>query len=34
MTSYSSLESPSKLFSHSRHAGNLPTTVPKRSLER
>lgn len=34
MASFSSLESPSRLFSHTKHSANIPTTLPKRSLER
>ena len=34
MASYDSLQSPSKLFAHSRHLGNVTTTAPKRSLKR
>ena len=34
MTSYNSLDSPGKVFGHSRLPHNMTTTAPKRSLER
>jgi hypothetical protein len=34
MASFSSLESPSRLFSHTKRSAMLPTTLPKRTLER
>lgn len=34
MATFGSLESPSKLFSHVKYSPTIPTTHPKRNIER